>query len=151
MAACRSKIVKQAKNPAERPDAKNTQSPETFNNMRPSWRFSSCDTEAWTFSAKQFMQIILPRLKEWEALTWNEILIHSKKENHSIDAQMLNKTAQARLDELRIETKAVISLRMKGTYRLYGYRIGNVFYILWFDTNHGDNDTCVCRSRKKHT
>lgn len=65
--------------------------------------------------------------------------------------QMLNKTVQNRLDELRIETKAVISLRMKGTYRLYGYRIGNVFYILWFDTNHGDNDTCVCRSRKKHT
>lgn len=22
---------------------------------------------------------------------------------------------------------------------------------IWFDKDHGDNDTCVCRSKKKHT
>ena len=65
------------------------------------------------------MQIILPRLKEWEARTWNEILIRSKKENHSIDTKSLNKVAQERLEALMIEAKAVISLRMSGTYRLY--------------------------------
>ena len=151
MAAYNYKHIKQAKNPSEYPTAKNTQDPDTFNNFHPSWCFSACDTQFWTFSAEQLMYIILPRLKQWEALTWNEILVRSKKENHSIDTQLLNKTARYRLDELMLETNAIISLRMQGTYRLYGYRIGSVFYILWFDTNHGDNDTCVCRSRKKHT
>ena len=51
----------------------------------------------------------------------------------------------------RIEANAVISLRIQATHRLYGYRIGSVFYILWYDNNHGDNYTCVCKSRKKHT
>ena len=151
MAAYKNKYVKQAKNPLEYPIAKNTQDPDTFNNMHPSWCFSACDTKAWTFNAEQFIQIILPRLKEWEARTWNEILIMSKKENHSINTKLLNKNARNRLNDLMLEIDAIISLRIQGTYRLYGYRIGSVFYILWFDTNHGDNDTCVCRSHKKHT
>ena len=81
-------------------------------------------------------------LKEWENRTWNEILVISKKENTK---------AKDRLDDLMLEVKAIISMRINATHRLYGYRIGSVFYILWFDNNHGDNDTCVCRSRKKHT
>ena len=67
--------------------------------MHPSWRFSACDNKAWTFSPKQFTQIILPRLKEWKARTWNEILIISKKENHSIRTNLLNKIAQDRLND----------------------------------------------------
>ena len=150
MVASKSKNIKQKEQPEDYV-VKTTKDPDSFNNMHPSWRFSAYDSKIWLFTAEQFTQIIMPRLKEWEARTWNEILIHSKKENHSINTQSLNKIAQERLGELMIEAKAVISLRMSGTYRLYGYRMGSVFYILWFDTNHGDNDTCVCRSRKKHT
>ena len=95
------------------------------------------------------MNDILPKLKEWETQTWNEILVHSKKNNHSIDTMTLNKIARDRLNKMRIEANAVVSLRLQGTHRLYGYRIGSVFYILWYDKNHGDNDICVCRSRKK--
>lgn len=152
MAASKNKNVKQKEKPKDYV-IKTTKDPDSFNNMHPSWRFSAYDNKIWSFTPEKFTHIIMPRprLKEWEARTWNEILIHSKKENHSIDTKFLNKIAQERLSELMIEANAVISLRISGTCRLYGYRIGSVFYILWFDNNHGDNCTCVCRSRKKHT
>ena len=51
------------------PVARNISNPDTFNNLHPSWCFCACDTAAWTFSANDFMSKILPKLKQWEALT----------------------------------------------------------------------------------
>ena len=83
--------------------------------------------------------------------TWREILVDSKKQNHSIEVGSLNKAASDRLVELYVEAEALISLRLTGTHRVYGYIKGAVFNILWVDLEHGDNTACVCRSRKKHT
>ena len=129
MAASKEKKVQRTKQPSS-PEAKNIRKPDSSNGYHPSWCFSACDTVSWTFSNDDFMLEILPRLKEWEAKTWNEILIHAKKANHSIDTKQLNQVAMDRLDKLRIEANAVISLRIQGSHRLYGYRIGSVFYIL---------------------
>lgn len=67
----------------------------------------------------------------------------------------LSKTAQDRLAKKFIEEESLISLRLKGSHRIYGYmsyRAGDpTFMILWYDDNHGDNDECVCRSHLKHT
>jgi hypothetical protein len=90
-------------------------------------------------------------LKALESQTWNEILVKDKKQNHAIDVDDLNKAAQDRLAELYIEAESLISLRVTGNHRLYGYMMGNVFNILWYDDEHGDNKTCVCRSYLKHT
>ena len=90
-------------------------------------------------------------LKAFETQTWSEILVKDKKQNHAINVYDLNKTAQERLEEKYIEAEALISLRITGTHRLYGYMEGSVFHILWYDIEHGDNETCVCRSHKKHT
>lgn len=94
---------------------------------------------------------ILPRLKALETQTWSEILVKDKKQNHAINVYDLNKAAQERLEERYIEAEVLISLRMTGTHRLYGYMTGYVFHVLWYDNGHGDNETCVCRSYKKHT
>lgn len=73
-----------------------------------------------------------------------------KKNNHSIDVNLLNKVARDRLVELHIEAEAIVSMRLSATHRLYGYMTDKVFNILWFDDKHGDNSQCVCRSEKKH-
>ena len=78
-------------------------------------------------------------------------MVTSKKYNHSIDTNLLNKVAVDRLECLNIEAESLISLRITGTHRIYGYNIGSVFYIIWVDLDHGDNNLCVCRSHKKHT
>ncbi len=98
-----------------------------------------------------FWTEILPRLKSLESQTWSEILVRDKKQNHSLDLSELNKVAQDRLASKYIEAESLISLRVTGSHRLYGYMTGRVFNVLWYDDDHGDNSTCVCRSRLKHT
>ena len=84
-------------------------------------------------------------------MTWGEILIKGNKQNHYIDVGSLNKIARDRLADLQIEAEDICSLRLGGKLRLYGLLIGSVYHILWYDDSHGDSDTCVCRSKLKHT
>ncbi len=131
------------------------ESPESYYQKHPSWNFHSCDTGQWSFTKEnvgdEFWKDILPKLKGWETMTWQQILVADKKHNHSIDVETLNKVARDRLEQLEIEAQDIVSLRVMGQHRLYGYMDGSVFNLLWFDNEHGDNDHCVCRSNKKHT
>ena len=85
----------------------------------------------WAFSQEHIGELI-----------WTE----NKKQNHSLNLNKLNKAAQNRLISKCIEAEGLISLRITGNHRLYGYITGGVFNILWYDDDHGDNSTCVCRS-----
>ena len=129
--------------------------PERYYSENPAWTFVNSDQEMWAFSrdhiGELFWTEILPRLKELERKTWSEILVHDKKQNHSLDLNELNKEAQKRLTSRCIEAESLISLRITGNHRLYGYMTGRVFNVIWYDDDHGDNSTCVCRSRLKHT
>ena len=129
--------------------------PEQYYSENPAWTFANADQEMWAFSqehiGEQIWTEILPRLKALETQTWSESLLRDKKQNHSLDMNDLNKVAQDRLASKYIEAESLISLRVKGNRRLYGYMIGRVFNVLWYDDDHGDNDRCVCRSHLKHT
>lgn len=129
--------------------------PEQYYIETPAWSFANSDQDMWSFNqehiGERIWTEILPRLKALESQTWNEILVKDKKQNHSINVEDLNKAAQDRLAAKYIEAESLISLRVTGTHRLYGYIAGRVFHILWYDDNHGDNKTCVCRSYLKHT
>ncbi len=129
--------------------------PERYYSENPVWAFANSDQEMWAFSQEHmgelFWKEIFPRLKALETQTWSEILVRDKKQNHSLDLDELNKAAQDRLASKYIEAESLISLRITGNHRLYGYMTGRVFNVLWYDDDHGDNSTCVCRSRLKHT
>lgn len=152
MARC--KEIKQKAQPRGK-EIKQGGNPERYYHQKPVWAFSHSDECNWAFTKAHIKERIwtdiFPKLKEWESLTWNCILVERKKQNHSIDVTSLNTAAQKRLEEMKIEAESLVSLRLNGTFRLYGYMTGHVFNILWFDDNHGDNSTCVCRSNKKHT
>ena len=129
--------------------------PEQYYSQNPAWTFANVDQEMWCFSQEHIGDAIwteiLPRLKSYETMTWAEIFVKDKKQNHSIDLIELNKVAQDRLAKRYIEAEALMSLRLNGTHRLYGYMTGRVFNILWYDDGHGNNDDCVCKSVLKHT
>ena len=129
--------------------------PERYYSENPAWTFANADHEMWAFSQDHIETAIwteiLPRLQALETQTWSEILVRNKKQNHSLDLRELNKIAQDRLASRYIEAESLISLRITGNHRLYGYMTGKVFNILCYDDDHGDNDTCVCRSRLNHT
>ncbi|MEE3421675.1 MAG: hypothetical protein VZR11_03045 [Succinimonas sp.] len=147
------KVIKQKANPQGKVISQGGD-PAQYYNEKPAWTFVASDQEMWAFSQDRIGEVIweiLSKLKGFEIQTWNDILVHSKKQNHSLDPSDLNKVAQDRLVDRNIEAEALISLRLSGNHRLYGYMTGRVFNILWYDDDHGDNSKCVCRSRKKHT
>lgn len=149
-----SKKVKQVQQATSRV-AKSEYDPSSYYSKNPAWYFSLCDTVSWTFDEPNagdlFWSEILPFMRALEKQTWREILSRSNNNNHFIVASSLNAAARKRLEEMCVEYDAVVSLRLNGTHRLYGFIVDAVFHVLWFDKNHGDNDECVCRSHMKHT
>lgn len=154
MAVSKRKEIKQKETPKGKIIAQGG-NPEQFYSKNPSWTFANSDLDMWAFSKDHVGELIweeiLPKLKGLETQTWSEILIKSKKQNHSLDLKDLRKKAQDRLATRYIEAESLISLRLTGNHRLHGYMTGSVFNVLWYDDNHGDNDDCVCKSRLKHT
>lgn len=157
MGAYKNKNKKKAKSVKEpKVGIRRNQYPEKeYYSKKPVWKFCNADTEYWCldnkYTGNDFWNKILPILKNLERLNWSDILVNKKKLNHSINVNSLTKVAQKRLIELNIEAESLISIRIDGTHRIYGYIIDNAFNILWYDKNHGDNTTCVCTSHKKHT
>lgn len=128
--------------------------PQSYLKVHPSWRFAHCDKEKWSISKELgdvFWDKVFNYFQEIETQTWENITKDQKK-NHYIDLDRLNKVARDRFSTLRIEAESIFSLRLAGRHRIYGILCEDgVFQVLWYDDDHGDNDTCVCRSRKKHT
>lgn len=147
-----SKKTKHKESPCSRETAR-SEDPNKFHKEKPSWKFHLRDKYKWQFSKEnigdEFWDSILWHLNDWELQTWNDILVIAHDKNHPIKIESLNKIAIERLKQLHIEVESVISLRLSNTHRLYGIMDGSSFCIIWFDSNHGDNDTCVCRSHKK--
>ncbi len=149
------KEVKRINSPTSR-EVRFAVDPDTIYKQKATWTFTQCDTEGrWAFTKEnigdEFWTRIFPYLKSIGLNTWNEILLMDKKRNHTIQVDKLNKCAQERLKQLNIICDEVISLHLTGCIRIYGIWQMATCSILWYDTDHGDNDTCVCRSALKHT
>lgn len=154
MAASKKKKIIQKEIPVGR-KIEQSENPDKYYAENPAWAFVNIDNDMWAFTKENIDDSIwteiIPFLKSLESQTWNEILIRDKKKNHSIQVKDLNKIAQERLIMRFIEAESLISLRITGKHRLYGYMTGRAYNILWYDDNHGDNETCVCKSNLKHT
>lgn len=154
MVGSKKKQIKQTKSPSQKYIGQTTD-PQAYYQQKPAWGFASVDYEMWSFTQEHIKDDIwieiLPTLQAFETQTWKEILVANKKNNHSLDPDTLNKTARDRLANRHIEAQSLISLRLSGKRRLYGYITDRTFNILWYDDDHGDNNTCVCRSKLKHT
>jgi hypothetical protein len=57
---------------------------------------------------------IRERLAHFETMTWAEILVQSKKQNHSIKVEDICAAARQRLDVRRLVLDDVVSLRLSG-------------------------------------
>lgn len=123
----------------------------TSNNEFPTWKVSLLefvDPYGWHQISREKFQEVIGKLKHFEGMTWNEILIRDKKKNHSIQLNQLDRAALERLEELKQDdVDDVISLRVSGEERIWGIRDGgSSLKLLWWDPNHQ-----ICPSKKKHT
>ena len=123
---------------------------ENPHKLRPAWRVSAMemrDPYGWHHLDGIMIHYIRDKIRGFEALTWNEILVRDRDRNHRVETWKLCKDARDRLAELKLEdVEELVSLRLSGTERIWGVLEHNILSILWWDPFHD-----VCPSLKKHT
>jgi len=80
-------------------------------------------------------------------MTWREILLDAKKQNHFLGVWTICPGAQKRLEELGYgDLKKIVSLRLSGKERIWGVMEEGALSVLWWDPEH-----TVCPVEKKYT
>ena len=119
------KRVKSKARPRQR-EVRQAVDPDEYFSAPPLWSFKMFDHIFWPLDKKEVGDLLwnelLPWMKSIETQVWSEILIVNKKSNHFIDVSTLNKVARDRLNELHLEPESLLSLRITGKHRLYGFR-----------------------------
>lgn len=122
-----------------------TEDPTSYYSMMPTWSFKYLDNnyEKWGFiHVKDINSTIISKLKDYEGMTWKEIIETSGgrtngNNNHFENISDLILEAQKRWKNLKLdEYDRIFSLRLTGKQRLYGILDNGVFKIVWFDQKH---------------
>jgi hypothetical protein len=124
---------------------------QSYMDKNPAWRISKMevgDPFGWHILDENEIQFVRDKLKEFESMTWDQILIKAKKQNHSVSIDDLIKDAQRRLTEINLDDlDQLVSLHLSGRKRVWGYIVDQgVMNLLWWDPEH-----TICPSIKKHT
>lgn len=141
----KSKTVKQHESVSVSKRPKIVENPSSYWGTHPVWSFRSLDTSYHKWGLSQTTQLfedVICKLKELEGMTWNSIMSASGGRTHGTNSHFENVAelipeAQKRWIALHLEDyDRVFSLRLTGTYRLFGILEDGVFRIVWFDQNH---------------
>jgi hypothetical protein len=91
---------------------------------------------------------ILTQLAGLESMTVGEVFSGRGYPGKEYEVENIpTREALERLDALGLADQTKISvLRLGGEQRLYGFRDGNVFHVVWWDPEHE-----IWPSKKKHT
>lgn len=105
------------------------------------WRMDEAyidyDHEEWGWGQvgiRQFFQCLLPRLQDYETMTWNEIT--QRVSCHAMEVSRICPAAKRRLQEMNLDIDTLHQIDMRQPCRLWGYRDKQILYIIWHDPNH---------------
>ena len=128
----------------------NAHDPSSAKYSHPSWIVGAMDIEWEEFgwgkaSEHELKNIIQPKLRDFESMTWNDITAPDK--SHNVEKWKLIKEARDRLIKLQLDDiDELYSLRLGGKRRIWGIRAANFLKIIWWDPNH-----LICPSSKRNT
>lgn len=92
----------------------------------------------WKLTAAETAEL-LSLLEELAKLTWREVRqlnANGHKRHHAQPVQSVCQAAQKRLEEIELDLEELFRLRHGSTLRIWGYLVGPVFRIIWYDRNH---------------
>lgn len=88
---------------------------------------------------------VLPKLHDYESMTWSEV--EGRSGSHFVSIDDLCTDAQRRLEYLQMDDFGdLFSLRITGSRRVWGWRDVAILRVLWWDPHHQ-----VCPALKRHT
>ena len=110
------------------------------------WRFSEIDWDGefgWSkVSINDSAQIVIPKMHDYESMTWAEF--DGPSGSHPVGIDQLCKEAQDRLKEIKMtHVEALFSVRITGPKRVWGIKDVAILRVLWWDPDHQ-----VCPSLK---
>ena len=124
--------------------------PQDYYQKKPAWRISKMefsDPFGWHILDANGIVSILEKLANFETMTWREILLDAKKQNHNVSVDDLVGEAQDRLFEIFSEQLDELTcLHLTGKRRVWGKIDEGVMELIWWDPEHQ-----ICKSNKKHT
>jgi len=141
-------FVQKSPNPSKKPTAVAIIDWEKFH---PAWSVKNLEMVhpdfGWQKIDEQKLNEIREKLGNFESMTWHEILVKSKKQNHSVSIPELSNMAIKHLQDMhQIDIDHLISLHLSGKERIWGIKDRNILILLWWDPGH-----LVYPSYKKHT
>jgi hypothetical protein len=115
------------------------------------WRFKHFDHDGpWSFAGMSSAEMcgLMKRLAQFETMMVGEAFPGSGKPGKEYDVEDIpTAEARKRLDAIGLADMTKISVfRLSGEQRLYGFRCGNVFHVVWWDPQH-----VIWPSHLKHT
>lgn len=116
---------------------------------RISWRFQCFDWSGrWRFADLDDFKVVEAQLRMFETQTINELFHNGKEPGKKYEvARLPCKEALERLEALGLSDQdEICRLRLSGTKRLYGFLVGTVFHIVFWDPEHE-----IWPTEKKHT
>jgi len=115
--------------------------------MFPAWRIAMLEMQdpfGWHKIDEKILHRIRERLKDFESMTWNQII---GQDSHLIPRTDLCTDAQRKLTQLKQDdVDEVFSLRITGKERVFGIWEAGILRLLWWDPEHK-----ICPSPKKLT
>ncbi|WP_445520486.1 hypothetical protein [Streptomyces sp. NEAU-174] len=105
------------------------------------WRFTHLDLDGpWGLTQLDHERLLtlITDMRKFESLTINELFHQGEWPGKCHDVPLLpNRTALERLEILGLPDMTKIwKLRVGGAGRLWGFLVGNVFHVIWWDPEH---------------
>ena len=143
----RNKRARQNRNPRSTKKATSTPIPST-QNRKLVWKVGGIDDNSqwgWNqISCPDFLKNIWDKMRNFETMTWGEIL---GRNHHAVAINDIIKPAKNRLEQLGYDDQAeLISFHITGRQRIWAIRSGEEAFLLWWDPNHQ-----ICPSHLRHT
>jgi hypothetical protein len=105
------------------------------------------DVFGWHKIDEKGLLFVREKLASFESMTWSEILVKAKKQNHAVAISLICKEARKRLEETCMaDVDELTSLHLAGKQRVWGILREGVLSLLWWDPEH-----IICPSLLKHT
>lgn len=143
----RAKRARRNRNPQSRKRATSPPIVPT-QNRKLVWKVAGIDDNSpwgWNqLSCPDFLKNIWDKMRNFETMTWGEIL---RRNHHAIAVNDIIKPAKNRLEQLGYDDQAeLISFHITGRQRIWAIRSGEEAFLLWWDPNHE-----ICPSHLRHT
>jgi hypothetical protein len=122
--------------------------PGSIFDMQMDWHCNSADRiDTWSWGQEREWgavareTVILPKLSEYEKLLWKEIdrfvTPSGHKAHHAMAVDNIDAEPRTRLERIQLEhDEDIFRFRLGAKRRLWGFRVANVFEILWYDPLH---------------